>query len=273
MPPGDLLTIDGEYQFKTQLWNGAAIEHDAGFMVRGVDGLFGTPELRVNDVARQADHGMISSQEYMGARVITLDLAVYGSSKADFHTKLKAAQSLFNPIAVEDAFAYQRNGEKRFVWARSRKLSLPTEDHGRWVAEGSAQLFCPDPRIYDVAEQVITAQINPGSNNVGLVLNNAGDMWTWARFEIDGPVTNPRIANSHDSNRQIKIDHVVTAGQLMEIDQAQLTVEVAGVDQFNSVRTDNQWIHIWPGNNNLTFSRSGTTGTSVIRAYFRSAWI
>jgi hypothetical protein len=273
MPPGDILARDGEYQFWTELFNGTAVEHDAGFMVSNVDGLYGSPEVRTNDIPRQSEHGVIVQQEFLGARTITLDLAVFGYSKADFEDRLMRMRNLFSPIAPIGEFAWRRNGVDRFVFAKGRRLDLPTEGHGALICEGSAQIIAPDPRMYDVDEQEETATILAGANNVGLTLNNAGTFWTWARIEIDGPVTNPRIANADDSNRQLKIDHVVGSGQLLEIDQANKIVEVDGVDAFNSVRTDNQWIRIQPGDNDLTFSRSGIVGTSVIRTYHRSAWI
>lgn len=270
---GDQLSRDGEYQLADTLFNGAAVVHDAGYLVSNVDGLFGSAEVRTNDVPRQSDHGVISTQEYLGARIVTADLKVMGSSKADYENRRLTLGALFNPTGTIQTFAYRRNGVVRLIFAKPRQLALPTENDHVLLSEGSFQLYAPDPRHYESGESQVNASIAAGVSSVGLAPNNVGTFWTWPLIEIDGPVTNPRLANAQDANRQIKIDHVLAAGQTMVIDQAKRTVTVGGVDVFSSVRTDNQWIHLWPGVNNLTFSRTGTTGTTPIRVKFRSAWI
>jgi hypothetical protein len=92
-------------------------------------------------------------------------------------------------------------------------------------------------------------------------------------LEIQGPVTNPRITNGGDSNRGIRLDLVISAGQTLILNANDRTATLGGVDQSDKIRTDNQWWVLNPGNNLITFTRSNTpASTGILTIKWWNSW-
>lgn len=274
MPPGDLITRDGQYQLGPLLLNTLGPHPDSGYMVTQADGIFGVPDVEHGDVKLQGEHGDLWGVDLLPGRTVNLTVQLLGSSKVDFDDKLNFVKGLFRPQTLWLEFAFRRNGVVKYQEVRPRRMHVISDDrHGVHWTEVLMELRAKDPRWVSSAEDLVTYTITAGNNSISGVQPNIGNMDAWPYFEIDGPVTNPRIANADDGNLQTKVDIVVPSGDTLVIDPRLKTVELEGVDSYSAVRTDNQWFKIQPGNNDITFSRSGTTGTSVLRVRSRSSWL
>lgn len=276
MAIGDLITRDGQYQLASLLLNTMGPHPDAGYIVTQADGIFGVPDVEHGDVKKQGEHGDLWGVDLLTGRTINLTVQILGSDKADFAARIDAVKGLFRPQTLWLEFAYRRNGVVRYQEVRPRRLHIvsdPTHGVGAPWTEALMELRASDPRWAAPNEDIVTYTITVGNNSIAGVQPNAGHMDAWPIFEIDGPVTNPRIANADDGNLQFKIDIVVPSGDTLVIDTKKKTVLLEGVDSYSSVRTDSQWFKIQPGNNDITFSRTGTTGTSVLRVKSRGSWL
>lgn len=130
-----------------------------------------------------------------------------------------------------------------------------------------------DPLFYSIAQTTTSSAIANGTSTIGFNVTNLGDMPTFPVIEIDGPALNPRIVNANWGNRSIKLDTNLLAGETLIIDVSKFLVTKAGANVNSIIRlSDNQWWKLRKGVNAISYSRTGTTGSSAIRIKYRDAY-
>ena len=277
MPTPSLITRDGQYEFNGLLLNDSLSDLDT-LRVEKVSGLFDLPDTKVTESELQDDHGGSIGRELFAMRRIILDVGIMSSTKANMYAKLEALNDKFQPSSAVLPFFFRRASiGTRFILVRPRKLG--GFDTG-WnmdggMARGSIMLVAPDPRKFSTTDNADVLTIASGGTTVGQTVTMGGNFVGGARpiLEIDGPVTNPRIANAGDGGRTIAIDMVISSGQKLIIDTATRSVTLAGVDQSANVRADNQWWVLNRGANLITFTRSNTpANTGVLTVKWNNAY-
>ncbi len=278
MPTPSLITRDGQYEFNGLLLNDAITDLDT-VRVAKVSGLFDLPDSKVTEVELQDDHGGSIGRELLSMRRIVMDLWVKSASPANMYAKLQAIADTFQPRQSTLPLFFRRASiGTLFLPVRPRMLG--GFDTG-WnmeggLAIGSVMLVAPDPRKLSITDKSLVITIAASGTTASDTAAMGGNFNGGAKpiLEIDGPVTNPRIANAGDGGRTIKIDMVISTGQKLVIDTATRSVTISGVDQSANVRSDNQWWVLNRGNNLITFTRSNTpANTGVLTVKWNDAYV
>lgn len=276
MAAGDLITRNGQYEFQSILFNNGPWANPSRYM-RSIRGLFGI-SMKVSDVERQGDHGSFLGDDYLTAKTLELSFDIDCATGTLAEQEALALTGAFQPQTAELPFVFAKagmggTGSKKVLYVRPRDVEVPTSyDMGRGFIRGSGRLYVPDPRIYTLAQTTVAGQINNGTSTNGIVTTGLGSIYTGAIVTITGPTVNPRVANSADSNKTLRLDVTLTTGQVLAIDTFRKTVTIDGADAYQYVRTDNQWPQVRVGANSWTYSRTGTTGNSPWSVKFQDAW-
>lgn len=275
MAAGDLVVADYQYEFN-ELLMGAL----SPYRIENIEGLLSMPDLNRRDSSRGDRHGSFSGTHNMEGREISFDLWAEGTEGqgAGVEALLDQLGEAFFPDNILKPFVYRRPGTvKRVLYCKPTERDFDADykvAHG--TAEGSVQLYAPDPFIYSLAEAQASVTLAIGATSGQVIATNSGRVpSTRSRLVIGGPFTNPTIANAQDAGRQVKLDIVADADDTLVIDMHRWTVTLNGVDQTGSIRNDNEFWHLVKGANTLTYNRqAGNTGaTSTLTVYWQQAWI
>lgn len=271
MPAGDLLTANYQYEF-----NGILMGSGTNWIVESIDGLFEMPALVSGDVDRSDTHGEIPGEDWMRGRTILMELKGTFDTGTLMDAAMRDMAKAMRPRTAEAQFMIRRPGavDKYINCRPKRRVFQSNYTLARGIAAGTVELRATDPLIYDKTAKTVAIAIAAGSTSNSGTATNAGDFETWPKLTIAGAGTNPRISNSTNGNRQVKVDLVMGSGDTLVIDThpSRRTVLLNGVDRYDVVRTDNQWWEILEDANTITFSRTGTTGTQTLTVEWRDAW-
>ena len=286
------MAVSGDFQME---YRGLLLGADPYIVRPPVEGLGDLPDLRTSDRTRLRRHGMLPGDDFAAGRTITVDVPIIAAGSA-FAAAVDAFAAAFGLTEAGGQLAplvFQvpgiAGGGVRRMLARVRKRALPVGP--AWAANGaiaSVMLDCPDPRIYDNAEQSVatslaatptghtwnnTWPLSWGTAGVSgsISADNAGDFPTPPAFRIDGPVTNPSVENITDG---LTLGFTITlgSGEFLEVDSDARTVLLGGTASRYSTLTTAQWFDLQPGVTELKF-RGTTTGAPQLTATWRSAWL
>jgi hypothetical protein len=267
---------DYQYEFRDFVFGSKT-----SFTTETVEGFLGLPDIRSNDQDRQDDHGFHAGVDLLSGRRIIFEIIINGTPGVDTEQKLRqvntAFQSSKNSGIVEYPLYAQRPGRaKVFVRCRARRCSfLSSYEVAHGLARGAVELFGSDPRIYEDVLRTASMTITQGNTSgPGVIIDMKGDFLdgTQPIIEISGPCINPRVTNTSDNNRAIRMDVVLSSTDLLVVDTKLKTVFINGVDRYDIVRSDNQWWSLLPGINNLLYTRSSNSGVSTATVKFRYAY-
>lgn len=284
----------------------------AGFeaQIVSIDGLRALPAIRNADSPRPRDQGLLAGLDLAGPRVITLVLAIEGSSMADLDAQLTALEVAFthqvqNPLPLQYQIAGQSN---RIVYVRPRKrnVMLNFEYQAAAYAEMTVELDSLDPRIYDVTTQVAqvglpapftgvtfapptgSAAHGPppagsltfpvvfgsggGVNTVTVV--NGGGYFTPLYATIQGPCTNPVITNNTTGAVvALEITLGSTDSLLIDMDAHNILLDNT-VSRRNTLIPGSLFFDLQPGATSISFNSSDTSlvaGTLTLN--WNNAWV
>lgn len=270
----DSVRKDGQYEFNGLLMNSGAVQ------VTQSEGLFELPDVKSSGDTEMGDFhgGLLGKGDLLTMRQIILELGASADTIEELHAYLRVLNEKFQPRNDLIPLVYQRAGlNKRYILVRPRKLGgflTSCEMAMSKISRGAVLLVAPDPRILSFTEKTkditIAAGLTSGQDSVVMEGNFEGG--AWPILEIAGPATNPRIFNS-TVNRTIRIDHVISAGQVLIVDVKNRMVTKAGGDVFSSVRNDNQWWNLIPGRQTIAYSRlNAPANTSTLTVRWRDSY-
>lgn len=274
MPDGDLITTVNQYEYNGYLFGARTIAHPGD-----IDGLMSAPQILSRDLARQDADGNFPGRDNYGPRYITFDLNLDSTAEDIFWDVREFNDAFLMRTAPHDTrpFVFQLDdGDgKKFCWMRPRRADMKFgwDLHLGW-GKGSVQLIGHDPRYYSVMEHTPSVPIIAGAVAANLLVVNAGNYSGGPILEIAGPVLNPRIANAADGGRQIRLNVNVPGGVILKVDIRQRQITLGDiVAPAGTIRNDNQWWKLMPGNNMLTINRddAGAAGNFLVR--YRDIWI
>lgn len=277
--PGALIVRDGQWEVwrsSTDYLLGGPATPYGNFDLKGLD----QPPRRTRLVERGWDHGSyFEGDDRFEHRYVTWSGVCLGDDADEIATVRGAIARIFRPLEEgEGPIVLSWKGwglPVRRLTGRTGRL----EYNHDWQTRAGAipmgwEFIAPDPRIYSAAEiDTGLINLNGGSSSVSQAVSNLGDMRTYPTIEVTGPALNPRVVNAQDSNKSIKIDTNLLAGETLVIDTVARTVFKAGVNVSGLIRlSDNQWWTLKPGVNNITLSRTGTVGVASLRLKYRHAY-
>lgn len=270
--------------------NGAGSQYEFGGVAMGtesspqivveqVEGLDSMPDIRSEDQDRSDTHGDFSGVDLLAARIVEMDIDLVTSTHSDAMEALRRLGLAMRPSrdTLLRKLVFQRPGEvERFVLAKPRRKEFPSNaELARGLGKGKLQWYCPDPRIYSLAEIATDITIADGQSTATGTVTNSGDFEMWPVLEIlhtGTAVTNPRI--THDGlTRAVRFDLTLNNNDVLRLDFQHKTATLNGVEAYQYKRGDNQWWDLLAGSNSITVSRTGTTGSTRFRFLHRDAWI
>lgn len=276
--PGDLIVVPYQYEFRGFLfgsqtsWRTESVTH------------LNLPQVRTEgDSDLPGEHGTMPGEATYGSQIIDIEMFFLGLAGEDIEEKAGRLRRAFQLPKIRrsrilDQFVWQRPGEpKKFMWARCHKREIPSDyDLAVGLGHCQVQLMAYDPLTYSLNLETTSLSLAGGVNGGQVDINNQGDCEEGATpvIRITGPWNNPRIQNTADDGRTIRIDVVLGAADELEIDVSRFTVKKNGANTFASVRNDNQWWRVVPGVNTIVASRdagAGATGTMEID--WRHTWV
>lgn len=283
MAAGDLVVADYQYEFVSLLMGANTI-----YTVESLEGLYGLPDLRSNDLERQDRHGVVPGVDLMGARTITAALKISTGGLGTIETAVQALAPLVRPKQTELPFVWQRprtaGSIKKYINCRVRNFKLNTNyamAHG--YAEATLQLLASDPRHYTLGATTTSGAIPTSSAAGSATFAVGGDFYTEPVISIVGPFNNgiitlstaPNVDDTVMQGRAIRLTGNVSAAQTLVIDFAARTMTLNGSAIYSYRRTDSQWWSLTPGSNTVTFNRdAGAVGSSApFTIVHRAAWV
>ena len=235
--------------------------------------LLGTADIRENDVVLPRRDGVVAGHDHTGARWITFELQIKGTSNGDAETKALALEEAFAPgpddeeLAVEVSStpsAYTFIGRPRGVTIIPDRAFV-----GNSLMHARASFVATDPARYGVAmQEVIGLASHPLPQTLPFILGyhdsetfmNSGatsDRWTVTGDAIGGSVVDPSIAHV-GSGQLIFHDLTMSSGDQLVIDGKERRAVLNGTQVV--VPTIAQWWSIVPGSNEVRFA-AGTASS------------
>lgn len=285
MAVGDLITRDHQYEYC-----GLLMGSGTPYMVEDWDGLLDQPNIRSNDLNRNDTDGVVPGQDLYGSRTITGKLHLLSDSLSNstsaMYDAIEAWQTAMRAKQIEFPFVYKLPGRaKRYINCRPRKSSAPKDyELARGHGVISVQLSASQPWHYDLASSTYSIGILSGFDNQNITMTLPSNWPTRPVFTISGYAVNPMIS----VGGQTPMDGVshngrvfglnVTLGIMdqLVIDMANKMVTLNGSPRPDLIRTDAQWWHLFPGQNQISYQRNSDRGNSTASPasmVFNSHWM
>ena len=275
MPFSDLLTDPYQVEFYRNETDRILLGPGTPYMMLELQGL-DIPLVRYTDFDLPADDGsFFPVQDSLDTRKVNGKFLIEANLGA---ASAMAIDNLVRVVRPANFLMYCSflipGREKLYVAGRPRRLNYDKERlELSGVTPADFQFVAADPTIYSVDQQSIGITLDVGENSESLVVFHNGTYLSPPTFSIVGPATDPRLTNVTFNNRQIKVDVVLGAGDTLAIDVLNRTVRLNGVSRYDLVRSDNQWWEVLPGQQTITYSRTGTTGSSPMTMTYRKAFV
>ncbi|MEU4205580.1 hypothetical protein AB0F64_37410 [Streptomyces sp. NPDC026294] len=245
----------------------------------GVEALLGIddlPDVRGDDTDRPAQHGTYSGPDYTGARVIQVGLAIRGDDPTHLRALKTALRSAAQPGQAPAALQFL--DWDLLAYGKVRKRSIPYDAHYLWrVGEAAIEWYCPDPRLYSLAEHTASTTAyspaagrtypltfprvyGPAGSSGRLTISNAGDSDAYPLLRIDGPVAQP-IVEHIGTGATLALTGTLQPGEYLVVDIRTRAVLLMGsAPRRDWVRAGSAWPVLAPGDNEIAFRGAALPG-------------
>lgn len=283
---GDLIYDEPQYEMR-----GVLMGFHTPYVVSLIRGL-DPPDIRASDTDRQGDHGVWLGSDFYHARTIELDVGIEGYPAVDMEQKLQDLRSAFAISQAVEPFAFRVKGQgSRVVFARPRRIRWDYDDEfALGIARVSIQMICPDPRIYDLAEQTTTLTLptqeggrayprvfpqayGAVSQGGAVAVTNRGAFSTRPSFTITGPVSRPQVVNTTQGlSLSLALD--LSAGDWLDISTDDRTVILNGTaSRYAALESGSAWWDLPPGTSEVRFRAADYRPEASLTVRWRDAWI
>lgn len=280
---GPYFTVD------TLTINGSTDANGCDWILTSEKGWFGKPAIKTNRMDKPASRGAIIGSEHPAARVVTLA----GRMSAPDAPTMRNAEDQLLGICADSSTLYPITctDERGLTLTALCKLDgeILFTPVAASTADFSIQLVCPDPRKFAQNPTVVTAglqaatvggvtypvgyPVNYGTPGISgsLTLPNAGTAEADIIFTIQGPVTNPMLADPRTGNTVTYMSALAANDQLV-INTQTGRVLLNGVDR-RSLLAVTKWPRISKNDTlQLVFSSSNGSDTGVVTASYYSTY-
>lgn len=285
MPAGDLITLATNDLGVQYEYAGVLFGTTTNLVVDSMEGLDSMPDFGTDDTDRNDDHGSIPGRDLLKSRELTMALKVDGVDHAAVMATFRALARVMRPLTAEVPFVFKRPGEvTKQVFVRPRKRDFPSNaEVALGLAKGSLNWNAPDPRIFSLVEHHAQIVLAAGVDSGQVLVHNAGDFHGYVRFVLSGAGTNPRFAVSGQTadpldgtnfnGRTTALDLDMAAGDVLQVIPKTRHILLNNFNAYQFKRTDNQWWELMPGDNTVTFDRTGTAGIQTLDIFWFDAWL
>lgn len=264
------------------------------WQVLSIDGLEALPDLRTQDDNQGYNDGMFSGRDFLGGRTITIELLTLAGNGNSAFTNFNLAQASLIPQqsgTTPFRFLLSPNDSQNILNARVRsRKTVVDPDYTYGFIKSQYELFAPDPRYYSdpSSSAVITPVVSTGrtynrtynllygSGTGSATINNTGSVTSYPSIVINGPFTTAYIGNS-TTNQYLYFNNNIASFESINIDLLNRvitkTTNGVTVSARNLVSTSSTWWGLAPGNNTITLSASGTTGSTQATITYSPAYI
>lgn len=271
--------------------DGSVLNSDAALPfvdILRVIGLSSTPYRETERQHEGVDGGFMDAEYEEGRRII-LEGTVYADpdSMEEFLDGLKFE---FAPVQVPIPLYLIAPGRaERVIFVKPLGARYDWDSRRRiGTADIQFVLFAEDPRQYTNTLNTVSIPLgSQAANGFGFNLGFdfgfgaptfpnedpitvGGNRPTPPVFEINGPVTGPRIVNL-DTSQQLIFDIELGVGDVLEVDVANRLVTLNGISNRRDTLIRDQWFLLSPGTNNIEF-RADSGGDSSMDINYRDSW-
>ncbi|WP_199930878.1 phage distal tail protein [Streptomyces sp. CB02923] len=257
----------------------------------GVEALLGIddlPDVRGDDSDRPNQHGTYSGPDYTGARVIQLGLAIRGDDPTHLRALKMALRAATQP--GQTPAPLQLLDWDLLAYGKVRKRSIPYDAHYLWrVGEAAIEWYCPDPRLYSLAEHTAsTTAYSPAAGRTypltfprsygdagsagRITAYNGGSAEAYPVLRIDGPVAAPVIEHT-TGTLTFTAAAVLRQGEYLVIDtRARAVLLMGSAPRRDWVQGGSRWPVLAPGPTEIAFRGAALPGASGQSALLTVTW-
>lgn len=176
----------------------------------------GDVAIEAADAPRPRGDGVSFGTDYFGGRTITLDLGIVRPSESEALDALSRLRRAWRADAIRltpgatASLTFRRAGRERVVFGRPRRFAPGLEDIGQGMATVLADFAATDDLFYSTTTTRLLVPFAPaptgglmaplasplattGDSDRSMALTVAGEMPSWPRVTIAGPVVNPVV--------------------------------------------------------------------------------
>lgn len=268
--PGDLISGNYQIEYNGVLFGG----HGNQFQIiaGSVEGWDDLPAMDSGNVPRPTWHGSWGARVLAQERQITATIALTIGPGDDFNGNLAALRRLLTPPEGDtypSLVISTRDEVLLSLEAVVDSRTMPMRDyHVGWVPV-AIRWTCPDPRRYNVDRTGATVAVG-----TQVMLQNAGNVATHPLIRIDGPTTNPALANA-DTSRTLDFLLTLADGERLEIDTLNGTALVGDDSAMSALTGTSAPVFdfvLAQGDNRITYSADAGGGRDAVFLY-RDAWL
>lgn len=262
--------------------------------VEGVD----MPTVRSGDAGRPRDHGLFVGLDVMGGREITLkgDLMMRNETAFQKAWEELATATIPGGVEQEPLYASFPNYGTLATLARVRKRQIPLNIQFSLgnLADVSLMFAASDPRWYGETKQVSVSptgltngvkwpwkwNLKWGGGTVAgsLSVTNEGNIETRPLLIIEGPCTNPSVANASISGTPtLSFNLTLNSGERLVLDTDMHSAilysdpSTPGAARLYALKAGSSWFTLQPGTNLLQYLAG--TGEGTLSVQYASAWV
>ena len=263
------------------------------YHLTSIDG-FDSPALREARENRPAMDGQIDYANLLGERLLTLKGRILAGNVSERDSYRQPFINAFKIDGVYDWLKWQVTGEvAKQVYCKVFNLKINDRyDVDPFIRDFIINLIAVDPRIYSQEELTKTVYIPSveggrtypktypktyGVVQTGgkITCTNGGNYTVLPVIKMYGPLSNPKIRNNDDEQKEILINIVVADGDYLELDFEEKTVMLNGTtSRYNYLASSpDQWWKLKPGNNEIEFRDGGGDTNAYAQIIYRHGWI
>ncbi|MFI6595007.1 phage distal tail protein [Nonomuraea sp. NPDC050536] len=267
--PGAQITKPGQVEWNFTLW-GEGTDVDVLIPVEGWRDL---PQVDNLNVPRPAQHGAWDGRKLAQQRIVTLRLQPNSASDPTLIDDLLAQIDAVTGLPDDDTplpLVIRGYGDPHLAYGQVIGRTPPMDgDYNVGLPTVTVLIACADPRRYNVQRTGVVLPVG-----VQVALGNAGNASTHPTIRVDGPATNPTVANAA-TGRSLSFALTLTTGQQLVIDAFNGNATVDGDSVMSTLTGTSSPVFdftLQPGSNPVTYTATSGGGNNATILY-RDAWI
>lgn len=255
-------------------------------------------DLRQEDRERPLEHGLYESYTYYGKRVFHGEGQLLGDTptgymqrRMDMHRSLiiPARTGIRAPIRLDLTFDGIGDVLQSYCTLDTYP-ELPMGIDYYAITDWMVAFKSFDPVIYSSVQRsavvpapvistgapfplVFPVDFSEASGTDGLATNN-GNISTYPKIVITGPVTNPRLINI-DKNQTLRFDGLIlNSGDSVTVDMKQrVALSSAGGNFYGTITSDSSFWSLEPGDNTFRYTADRASAPSQAILYWNDAYM
>ena len=282
-----LLTQSYSFSFNGITFGGTG----SPYQVISVDGLEGLPDIRNQDDNRGYADGMFSGRDFLGGRIVSIIINIFGDNGVSAQTNFNTLQSYLLPqtSGTTPLYFILPPSPEQFINARVRALKSTVDANYTYgFITAQVQFFCPNPCYFSYNQQTAILLYSPptgriynrtynlvyGGGSVQITTTVTNNGWTdaYPTITLNGPITNPVLGNA-TQNASLEFNVTLSSTDYLVVDLYNKLITLNGQPARNLL-ISGTWFSAQPGNNDFYLTGVGTlAGTTKAVVTWNSAYV